>query len=173
MGVDYQFPWDRLITAFKFSGQVELARVLAPLLLPSIQSHLDPDAEPLPALDWICPVPLWHGRLAERGYNQSWELARRLAADLGCPASADLLQRWRATATQSKLDREARLQNMRGAFMVPPHRAGSIAGRHIALVDDVMTTGSTAFEAAQTLLQNGAASVQLWVLARVELPSPA
>ena len=115
---------------------------------------------------WCLPVPLSARRLSERGYNQSWELAQRIARQLRLPAQADLLQRPQDTRHQADLDRAERRRNLHGAFMVDPRRRALLQGRRVALVDDVMTTGATAREAAATLLRSGAAAVEVWALAR-------
>ncbi|MCY7316615.1 MAG: ComF family protein [Rubrivivax sp.] len=161
---DYGFPWDRLITAFKFEDQPSLARGLAPLLAQRLQD--DAAGAALPAVQLVMPIPLSPQRLAERGYNQAWELACRVARLRGLPACADLLQRPVATAHQADLGRTERQANLRRAFMVDPRRRATLAGLHVALVDDVMTTGATLREAAAVLLRAGAATVQAWVLVR-------
>ncbi len=163
--VDYGFPWDRLVARFKFQQQAELAGLLAGVLQDALWR-----AGPAP-VDAVVPVPLSDARLAERGYNQAWELARRLATHQGLPAHADWLLRLRDTPHQVGLRRQDRERNLRDALWVPPAAAAALAGRHLALVDDVMTTGSTASAASQALLAAGAASVQVWVLARTPEPS--
>ena len=157
---DYGFPWDALIGAFKFQGRAELAGLLATQLLAAV--HVA--ARPTPQL--VLAVPLSPRRLTERGYNQAWELARRVAAALRLPADAQLLQRPLETAHQAELTRSERQRNLRTAFMADPRRRSELQGRRVALVDDVMTTGATAREAATVLLRAGAAAVDLWVLAR-------
>jgi ComF family protein len=160
--VDYRAPWDRLVTAFKFHGALELAPLFATMLVDAAAAGDLPDL--------ILPVPLAGERLRERGYNQAWELARRGARRLGIAADPRLLLRIRATAHQLALPPEARAGNVRGAFAVEPRRRTEIVGRRIAVVDDVMTTGSTASELAQVLKQAGAAHVAVWVLARTPRP---
>lgn len=158
---DYDHPWDALIAAFKFHGRPELARTLAARLARAVDDA--GAARP----DLVLPVPLSPRRLAERGYNQAWELARRVAAELGLPADAALLQRpLEHEVHQAELSRAERLRNLQGAFMVDPRRRATLEGRHVALVDDVMTTGATLHQAAWALQRAGAASVQAWVLAR-------
>jgi ComF family protein len=159
--VDYAFPWDRLIAAFKFHGQVDLALPLARQLTAALHG-----ADAAKGIDLVLPVPLAPGRLAERGYNQAWELARRVAGALALKANATWLQRPVGGAHQADLPREARATNLRGAFMVAPPHQTQLAGLHLALVDDVMTTGATAREASATLLRAGAASVAFWAVAR-------
>jgi ComF family protein len=157
---DYGFPWDRLIADFKFHGRAELAGVLAERLAAAVQGAATPQP------DTVVAVPMSAVRLAQRGYNQAWELARRVAAALALPASATLLMRPVDTAHQIELGRVERQRNLRNAFMVDPPQRTAVQGRRMALVDDVMTTGATAHAAAEALLRAGAAAVDVWVLAR-------
>jgi ComF family protein len=113
------------------------------------------------------PVPLHPSRLAERGYNQSSLLARRVARHLGAPFAPLALARARDTPKQATLDREARLANVAGAFRVrEPTR---VYGRAVLLVDDVSTTGATLAACAQALQAAGASAVATAVLARAGL----
>ena len=121
----------------------------------------------------VLPVPLAAGRLQGRGYNQAWQLARRIASRLRLRADAGLLLRLRETTHQLALPPAARAGNVRGAFAVEPRRRAEIAGRSIAVVDDVMTTGSTGEEIARVLKQAGAERVALWVFARTPRPGEA
>ncbi|WP_054020334.1 ComF family protein [Piscinibacter sakaiensis] len=162
--VDYDAPWDRLITRLKFHDGLDLAPVLADTLLAAIRLHRNP----LP--DWVLPAPLGPGRLRERGYNQAWEIARRVAAALGRPARTDLLLRPRDGERQTALDLAARAANVRDAYAVDPRRRALLAGRTVAVVDDVMTTGASAEAMARTLRAAGAASVAVWVVARTAEP---
>jgi ComF family protein len=157
---DYGFPWSGLIAAFKFHGQVELAAVFAQLMSSAVRAS----TAALPAC--VLPVPLSASRQAERGYNQAWEVARRVASNLGLPAHAHGLLRHLDTAHQVDLDRLERQRNLRRAFMVEPSQRRLIEGQQVALVDDVMTTGATLRECSTALLRAGAAAVDVWVLAR-------
>lgn len=161
----YAFPWDRLIARFKFHQQPELAGLLADALVGAVQRTAT-----RPAAQLVLPVPLSPARLAERGFNQAWELARRVAAAQGLPARHDALLRLRDTPHQVGLSRPARATNLRDAMWVPPEGQTAIRGCQVALVDDVMTTGMTATAATQALLAAGAGSVQVWVLARTPAP---
>jgi len=162
--VDYGFPWDQLIVQFKYHNQVELGYSLSRLMLRArFEIGFSADG-PLPHT--LLPVPLSLDRLAARGYNQAWELAQRLGAARQVPARADVLLRVLSTPAQADLTRSERLRNLRAAFMVAPAQRSWLAGREVTLVDDVMTTGATAHEAAKTLMRAGAAAVDLWVLAR-------
>lgn len=158
--VDYGFPWDGLIIAFKFHGQPELAHTLAPPMVAAVRRS----AEVLPHA--VLPVPLSSQRLAQRGYNQAWELARWTAGALRLPAWPEVLSRPLDTDHQASLGRAERQRNLRGAFLVEPAHRARVQGKHLALVDDVMTTGATVREATTELLRAGAARVDVWVLAR-------
>lgn len=163
--LDYAPPWDRLVARFKFGDALDLAAVFARLV--ERRWRASGDAPP----QLLLPVPLSAQRLRERGYNQSWELARRLGSALGCPADAGLLLRIRDTAHQIAFPVAQRAANVRAAFAVEPRRRAELRGRRVTVVDDVMTTGATAAEIARTLRQAGAAEVRLWVLARTPAPN--
>jgi ComF family protein len=158
--VDYGFPWSSLVTALKFHAALDLSDGLATLLAQAVRSS----AAPLPQL--VLPIPLGADRQAERGMNQAWELARRVAAKLHLRSHAALLTRRVETPHLADLPRDERARAIRGAFALTLGATASLRGQPVALVDDVMTTGATAAEAARTLLGGGAASVQLWVFAR-------
>ncbi len=112
-------------------------------------------------------VPLHQKRLRQRGYNQALELARPLARALDVPLRHDILQRFRATDAQTELDALSRRRNVRGAFVL---REGVALPAHVAILDDVMTTGATLAECARVLRRNGVQRVDVWALARA--PSP-
>jgi len=163
--VDYAYPWDRLIAAFKFHAALDLAIPFADAIVDARQRA---GTTELPAL--ILPVPLSAARLRERGYNQAWQLARRVARRLGGQADARLLLRIRDTPHQLALPPQERAGNVRGAFAVEPRRLDELRGRRVAVVDDVMTTGSTLSEIARVLKAAGATSVAVWVVARTPRP---
>ncbi|MBM3386194.1 MAG: ComF family protein [Betaproteobacteria bacterium] len=158
--LSYAWPWRGLIAHFKYHAQPGWDRSLTWLM-----RGCDGAQDLLHAVDTVLPMPLARERLAERGYNQAWLLARRLAPD---QADAGLLLRVRHTPPQRSLPRSARLANVQGAFAVEPLRARELQGRHCLLVDDVMTSGASLHSAAQTLLRAGAARVSALVLARTE-----
>ncbi len=116
--------------------------------------------------DAVVPVPLHFWRRMVRGYNQSQALARGLSLRLGMPCQAGWLRRVRNTPRQTAQTVAGRKENVRGAFAVRP--GISLRGRCVLLVDDVMTTGATAAEAARTLRAAGAARIAVAVLARAE-----
>ena len=152
----YTFPVDRLLPRLKFHADLAAGAVLSDVLLPAFAIADRPDA--------LVPVPLHRARLRQRGYDQALELAKPLARTLELPLRLDLLRRVRATEAQSELDGKRRRDNLRGAFACNrmPHLP-----RHVALFDDVMTTGATVTEAASALLAAGVARVDIWALARV------
>ena len=162
--VDYAFPWDALLLRVKFHAGLDLLPSLVQCML---QAHA---AQAAPrAADLVLPVPLSRQRLRERGFNQAWELARRLAPAIGCQAQAALLVRVRDTPHQTNLAKAQRESAVRHAFAVDPQRRAEVAGRHITVVDDVMTTLATANEVARTLKQAGAQTVHVWCLARTPI----
>ncbi len=161
--LDYGPPWDRLIAAFKFHAAPELAAPLAALMLRANQA--DPlRLDDAPTL--LLPVPLTAERWRERGYNQAWELARRLGPALGLPVRDELIERLVGGAHQAGLSGEARRRQVRGAYTVPAAARSTLAGAHAVLVDDVMTTGATLAECARVLKRAGARRVTVWALAR-------
>ncbi len=162
--LDYSHPWDALIARFKFNAALDLAPMLSACLLEAVR-HSEVAHPSL-----LLPVPLSAQRLRERGYNQAWELARRIGRAIHCQADARLLLRVKDSPHQLVFPRGQRAANVRSAFAVEPLRRSELRGRHVALVDDVMTTGATAAEATRVLLQAGAASVQVWVVGRTPRP---
>lgn len=158
--VDYDHPWDGLITHFKFHAALDLASALTERMLAARAEAM----ASAPAL--LVPIPLSDARLRERGYNQAWELTKRLGAALHCPIDAALLLRVKDTPHQLAFPPEQRAGNVRAAFAVEPKRRAELRDRSVTLVDDVMTTGATVAEAARTLMQAGAREVNVWVVAR-------
>lgn len=157
----YAHPLDLLEARFKFRNDLAAGRVLADLMIESATS--DAPARPVS----LVAVPLHRSRLRERGYNQALELAKALSAALRVPLARDLLVRVRATTAQTGLDAAARRRNLRGAFAVARTRE---MPEHVALVDDVMTTGATLRECARVLRRAGVARVDVWALARAPPP---
>ncbi|RKP58795.1 ComF family protein [Pararobbsia silviterrae] len=159
---DYAEPADTLAIGLKFRAQLSLAGCFASCLAARIRSACA--APP----DLIVAVPLSDARLAARGYNQAWEIARRLARAIDRPAIARGLARTRDTPAQSGLRGVDRWRNMRRAFVA--HRPERMRGAHIGLVDDVMTSGATLDAAARALKRAGAARVTALVVLRTPTP---
>ena len=162
--LDYAYPWDSLVTRFKFGGACELAGPLAARMVEALTLVAAQPGFTRPAV--LLPVPLSDARQRERGYNQAWELARRVGPALGVAVEARWIERVLDTPHQTGLDREARRHNLRGAFAVTAAGRVGLPGHPVAILDDVMTTGSTAQELAATLRRAGVIHVQTWVLAR-------
>lgn len=155
---DYAFPWNHVVASYKFNSKTGHARLLVRLM------QATPHASSLLArAQLVVPVPLSAQRLRDRGYNQAWELARRLAPG---KARTDLLVRRWDTAAQSRLHREDRLLNLRHALAVPQALRGQVAGQRVLLIDDVMTTGATLHAASLALRAAGAHEVCALVFAR-------
>jgi len=183
-GLLYEYPVDHLVRRFKFHRNFACGQLLADELVFTLR-RLDlrlpdlplpdlplPDLPlpdlPLPDLplpDLLLPVPLHFTRRFQRGYNQAEFLARSVGKALGLPVRVDLLHRTRRTTAQSGLDRAERRKNVRGAF-----DCHNLAGARVALVDDVLTTGTTLEACARAARKAGASQVSIWVAARV--PSP-
>ncbi|WP_392892051.1 ComF family protein [Pseudomonas migulae] len=164
----YGFPVDSLITRFKHSAKWPFGRLLAELLAQFLQHRFD---EALERPDALVPVPLALKRLRQRGFNQAAMLARWLGASLDIPCEEQLLKRIHDTSAQQDLKAEARRKNLRNAFALAPD--APIKGRHLALVDDVLTTGATAQALARLLMEAGAARVDVYCLARTPKPGDA
>jgi ComF family protein len=140
----------------KFEGRLAVAGSLAEALLVALGDREWPDL--------LMPVPLHGSRLVERGFNQSTEIARRLARAAGVElAPPGLCRRVRPTASQSELAGVlARRRNVAGAFQI----TGRLRGRDVAIVDDVMTTGATVGSLAREAQRMGARTVEVWVACR-------
>ncbi len=150
----YAFPLDRMIPRLKYHGQLAIAPVLGECLART--------AEHAPRPDRLIAMPLHPTRIRERGFNHASEIARVVAQRLGVPLDTASSRRIRDTPPQMGLKHDARRRNVRGAFAC----SGDVRGQRIALVDDVMTTGTSLDELAKTLKDAGAESVETWVVAR-------
>jgi ComF family protein len=145
-----------LITRLKYGHKLACARLLGAMLADRIPTG----NRDLPRI--LIPVPLHPARMRERGFNQAVEIARAVSRRTGIPLDADLVRRTRATPSQVELPRRERLKNVRGAFAV----SRAAGWRHVAILDDVVTTGSTASEIARTLKASGVKQVSVWAVAR-------
>lgn len=161
----YDFPIDALVTRFKHQGKWPLGRLLAELLGETLQHRFN---DGLRRPDCLIPVPLAKKRLRQRGFNQAAMLANWLGARLGLPVEERVIRRVKETPSQQGLDAKARRRNLASAFALKD--ATAIIGKHLALIDDVLTTGSTANALAELLLKAGAQSVDVYCLARTPKP---
>jgi ComF family protein len=158
----YQTPITKLIMELKFHEKIVNARILGELMASAIQNHWYVE-KPLP--DVIIPVPLHPKRLRERGFNQALEIARPIAKALKLPLDTHRCQRVKHTAAQAQLQAEKRAQNMRNVFAV----RGNFQGQHVAVLDDVTTTGHTFNEFIRVLKAAGAGKIDVWCCAKTLL----
>jgi len=152
---NYQYPANHLIKAFKFNRRPELAQCFAKRLTESLANKTT-----LPEI--LLPVPLHKKRQRARGYNQSLELASHIANNLGLKVNSSLCRRIKHTDPQSTLPIKTRRNNVKGVFRLN----GSQPPEHIAIVDDVITTGSTVNEIAALLKKAGCRRIEVWAIAR-------
>lgn len=161
----YDFPIDALVTRFKHQGKWPLGRLLTELLGQSLQHRFD---EGLERPDVLMPVPLARKRLRQRGYNQASMIANWLGQQLQLNVHEHSLIRVQETPAQQGLDAKARKRNLKHAFALS--QQAQIVGKHIALIDDVLTTGSTADALARLLIKAGAKQIDVYCLARTPKP---
>lgn len=152
--LSYAFPVDQLIQALKYQQRLAIAPVLGRALALAARSRPRPDL--------LIPMPLHPKRLQQRGFNHATEIARVIADELSLPLDTSICERVRDTPPQVALAYDQRRRNVRDAFVCH----GKVAGKRVALIDDVMTTGTSLGELAKTLKKAGAFEVEAWVVAR-------
>lgn len=152
----YNWPLDQLLQRFKFHADLATGQILGELLAEFLAAM--PGAKP----DVIVPVPLHGARLRERGFNQALELARPVSRRLHLHLDSHTCVRRKNTAVQSKLDAHERHRNLRDAFAMRT----SMAGAHVVILDDVITTGATMAALSEALREAGAERITVWSLAR-------
>jgi ComF family protein len=153
----YRYPVDAMLRRYKYQGLLAVAELLGDLLATRATAAPRPDV--------LVPMPLYRQRLHERGFNQAAEIARVAAGKLGLELDLQACQRTRPTPPQAGLKLRERVKNMRGAFACSTR----LQGKHVALVDDIMTSGASLNELARTVKQAGAVRVDCWVVARTRL----
>lgn len=155
----YQSVMPYLISQYKFHGQLLLSRLFAQSLADKVLQAYQEDVLP----DVIIPVPLHINRLRERGFNQAHEIAKQLSKRLSIPVDSSHLKRHKATQAQTLIATKERAQNVKNAF----HAELSV--KHVALVDDVVTTGATIAAACHALEKSGVEIIDVWCIARPPL----
>jgi ComF family protein len=155
---EYRYPIDRLVRRFKFAGDLAVGRWLALQLVTRARDSARPDL--------LVAPPLAAGRLRERGFNQALEIAKVVGRELDIETPIAALAKPRETASQPGLARRERFRNLRGAFVARRR----FDGAHVAIVDDVVTSGATSGSVASLLLEAGARQVSVWAIARTPLP---
>jgi ComF family protein len=156
--LEYRWPVDRLVQALKYRGEIAVAALLGELLACRAAAAPRPDA--------LVPVPLSRRRLGARGYNQTVEIGRRVSRTLQVPLAWSCVWRLQEGPAQASLPWDRRAANVAGAFACRLPRGVA----HVAIVDDVMTTGATLHALARTIRAAGATRVDAWVVARTPLP---
>ncbi|MEN9481845.1 MAG: hypothetical protein RLZZ298_3240 [Pseudomonadota bacterium] len=152
-GFRYEFPVDRIIHAFKYGHQLAVTNWAAQIITRQLNNN---------SYDLLIPMPLHPDRLRQRGFNQSAEIARRIAHQTGQALNSESLTRCRATPPQAELPMKERTRNVRGAFEC----SVDLSGKRILLIDDVMTTGATLREASRVIKLHGALHIDVAVIAR-------
>lgn len=155
---DYQTPIDRLITGLKFHDRLVYAKLLGELLAQCLIKRYQHQTWPT----CIIPMPLHKKRLRERGFNQSVEIARPLVKAFAIPLDRKSCSRVRATVAQTSLPATERRQNIKNAFVVD----AAFTAKHVAILDDVVTTGSTITELSWMLKNVGVEQIDVWCCAR-------
>lgn len=150
----YSFPLDKLIQAMKYREQLALASQFADKLAQRIAPNTLPDV--------LLPMPLHPSKLRERGFNQSQLLAEKLAHQLHLDVLPEACQRVRDTPPQSTLPWQERKKNVHQAFCC----AADLTGKHVALIDDVLTSGASLNALAEAVQERGANTISVWVVAR-------
>jgi competence protein ComFC len=148
----YEEPYRIAVKVFKFMGRKSLARNMGTMMARKIQAELR-----FGHLDLIVPVPISHGNLQKRGFNQTELLARQISKEIGVKMDGKVIIRVKETPSQTELSREEREKNLLCAFAIKD--TAKVAGKNILLVDDVYTTGSTGRECTRVLMDSGAARV--------------
>lgn len=156
----YQPPIDKYISQLKFNHQLHFAKLLGGLFAEFLENHLTPATHP----QCLIPMPLHNQRLRRRGFNQALEIAKPIAARLKIPIQLDIGTRVKNTKPQTELGAAARRQNLRKAFRVNKSKF-----THVAIIDDVMTTGATVNTLSHSLKRTGVNQIEVWCCARAQM----
>ncbi len=157
----YEEPIDHLITQLKFNHKLIYAKILGNLMAEKLSQHYQNNKLP----ELIIPMPLHKKRLKERGFNQAIEIAKPIAKKLGIPIDRKSCQRVKHTEAQSLIPAAKRHKNIANAFELN----GNLTAKHIAILDDVTTTGSTIKELKTTLQDSGISNIDVWCCAKTML----
>jgi ComF family protein len=152
----YQPPIDHWISQLKFQDKLIYARFFSQCFITQLQNYK------IPLPDYLLPVPLHRKRLRERGFNQALEIAKPIAKYFKIPLANNFIERKKYTKPQSDLSAMQRASNVKNAFALKkPFKA-----KHIAIIDDVVTTGNTVGALVQLLKDNGIEKIDIWCVAR-------
>ena len=157
--LNYTYPTNIIVKQLKYKEKVEYSKLLASFIVNLIQqrNHQLPEC--------IIPVPLHPIRLMKRGYNQSQLLAKQISAQINIPVHNHYCKRIKNTAQQTNFSHKQRITNLKGAFSVQTN----IPYKHVAIIDDVVTTGSTVNELSKSLSLSGVETIEVWASARTNL----
>ena len=158
----YDYPLDQMILDFKFHQGFARGKSLAFLFIDFLRDAYKDESWP----DAVIPTPIYWRRRFLRGFNQSEILARDITDAFSLPLLTQTCIRHHHQQSQKDSNRQSRQRNLTNAFSINPKKRHLIEGKHLALLDDVVTTGATARELSKLLVSNGAASVVIWALAR-------
>lgn len=161
----YAFPLDGLIHKFKYRRHLTSGKLLSQLLADYLIHHAR-EHDDLLMPDLIVPAPMHWLRRWQRGFNQAEIVGQYVANALELPLETNLIQRIHKTPAQKELTRTDRQRNLRKAFKIPEKKRSKIVGKHVAIIDDVVTTTATVRELSKLLVSAGAKDVQVWALAR-------
>lgn len=158
---NYAEPINNMVSSFKFHKKLLYGNLFGKLLITKLQHHYQIESKP----ELLLPIPLHASRLRERGYNQALELARPLSKALNIKIDYHTLERTRATAQQSLTAEGQRKANVKGAFaLIKP-----LLAKHVAIIDDVVTTGHTVNECSRILKNSGVETITVFAIARTGL----
>ena len=161
----YAYPLDNLIHKFKYRRHLASGKLLSQLLADYLRHHaVQQEDWQLP--DLLVPAPMHWLRRWQRGFNQAEIVGQYVAQALEVPFETRMIQRVHKTPAQKELTRSERQRNLRKAFKISENKRGAIAGKRIAIIDDVVTTTATVRELSKLLMNAGAKDVQVWALAR-------
>lgn len=164
----YQAPFPELIKKLKYNNQLLYADLLGLLLANSVQQRYN--QQYLQQIDYLIPVPLHITKHRKRGFNQAQLIANALIKTIPIPMlNKSLIQRNKSTHAQEGLTRIQRTKNLNNAFSVTDEGNKHLPGKHIVLLDDVVTTGATINSLCQCLLAAGVESIDVWCICRTEL----
>lgn len=154
----YDMPIDKMIMKIKFGNNLVGAKILGEIF----SDHLEIQYKNQDKPEIIIPVPLHPRRLYERGYNQALELARPLSKKLQMPIKTSLIKRIKFTSPQAQLNAKERIKNVKNSFWVEK----DCNFHHVAIVEDVITTGNTVFELCRVLFAAGVKKIDIWCVAK-------
>ncbi|WP_245597668.1 ComF family protein [Psychromonas aquimarina] len=165
---DYQSPYSSLIKKLKYKKQLISGELLGELLTSSISSNVD--LQTIADVDYLLAIPLHRKKHKKRGFNQAEIIAQVTSRQLGIPQLFDAVERHKNTSVQEGLSLKKRKQNLNNAFSLKQKQRDKLAGTHLVIIDDVVTTGATVNSLCRILLQAGVRRIDIWCICRTALP---